>query len=377
MTEVIILLMGIAIAFLVYMVIKRINNDQSGSEISEFKIMFQDGLNKLSSQVRERMTEEQTARDTTAKMLTEHMLALSTNVGDVKAALSNSQRRGQFGEHMFEDLLKKAGLEEGLQYIKQPTMEGGRRPDFAILLPADTHQQRMSLNVDCKFPLDNYVRFINAADGSEEQETAKKNFISDTRNQVQQVATRDYNFGDSNLNFVVIFFPNESIYAAAIELNPNLVDEAIEKNVVIASPNTMYGLLVIVQQSARQMQLQKNANQLFPLIEALEKQAEEYFKQIDAVAGQLATFNKNFDFVTGRRKNALRREFNKIANFTKENSIEGTGTLGELDSPDIDLEDDLLAAGQNTVNGPDGDPGVKGLMHTHEQDGEEEEEQEE
>ena len=86
-----------------------------------------------------------------AKMLREHMLALSTNVGDVKAALSNSQRRGQFGEHMFEDLLKKAGLEEGLQYIKQPTMEGGRRPDFAILLPADTHQQRMSLNVDCKF----------------------------------------------------------------------------------------------------------------------------------------------------------------------------------------------------------------------------------
>ena len=119
--------------------------------------------------------------------------------------------------------------------------------------------------------------------------------------------------------------------------------------------------------------MQKNANQLFPLIEALEKQAEEYFKQIDAVAGQLATFNKNFDFVTGRRKNALRREFNKIANFTKENSIEGTGTLGELDSPDIDLEDDLLAVGQNIVNVPDEDPGVKGLMHTHEQDGEEEE----
>ena len=117
------------------------------------------------------------------------------------------------------------------------------------------------------------------------------------------------------------------------------MDEAIEKNVVIASPNTMYGLLVIVQQSARQMQLQKNANQLFPLIEALEKQAEEYFKQIEAVAGQLATFNKNFDFVTGRRKNALRREFNKIANFTKENSIETTGTLVELEPYDVDNDD--------------------------------------
>ena len=117
MTEVIILLMGIAIAFLVYMVIKRINNDQSGSEISEFKIMFQDGLNKLSSQVRERMTEEQTARETTAKMLREHMLALSTNVGDVKAALSNSQRRGQFGEHMFEDFWNLVKQHCGQQFL--------------------------------------------------------------------------------------------------------------------------------------------------------------------------------------------------------------------------------------------------------------------
>ena len=336
--ELVVLLLIVGIAVLAYKYIKK--SKGKAPEVSELQIAIQDSLHELSSQVRETMVAEKIARESSAAMLREHMLALSANVGDVRAALSNSQRRGQFGENMLEDLLKKAGLQEGIQYVKQPTMEGGRRPDFSVLLSADTHEQRMNLNIDCKFPLDNFVRFINAENGSEEQETAKRAFVSDTRNQLQQVATRDYNAGDDNLDFVVLFFPNESVYTAAIEFNPNIVDEAMDKNVVLASPNTMYGLLVIVQQSARQMQLQKNANQLFPLIEALEKQATEYFKQIDTVARNLQTLNNNFDFVTGRRKNALERAFNNISNYTKENSIEATGTLTELESLGDDIDDE-------------------------------------
>jgi|TARA_Y100000588_G_scaffold6756_1_gene8021 DNA recombination protein RmuC len=349
MEVLIVTMMGIIIGALAYMFMKMSKDGQSGSDISELELSFRDSLGQLSSQIKETITEEKTARDATATMLRQQMLALTSDVGDVRAALSNNQKRGQFGEKMLEDLLRKAGLQEGIQYYKQPTIDGGRRPDFAILLSADTQDKQMTLNVDCKFPLDNYVKFINADNESVEKK-AREDFVRDTRTQITQVGSRGYNAGDDNLDFVVLFFPNESIYSAAIEFNPNIIDEALDKKVVLASPNTMYGILLIVQQSARQMQLQKSANEVFPLIENLEKQASKYFAQIDKVAGNLKTLTTSFDAVTGTRKNQLERSFRSIADYNKRNTIETTGTLGELDIQDFgdnEYQDDSLTLVNN------------------------------
>jgi len=349
MEIIIIALMGMVIASLAYILIKMSRGSESTSDFSSFQLSFHNSLNELSSQIKEKMTEEKTARDATATMLRQQMLALTSDVGDVRAALSNNQKRGQFGEKMLEDLLRKAGLQEGIQYYKQPTIDGGRRPDFAILLSADTQDKQMTLNVDCKFPLDNYVKFINADNESVEKK-AREDFVRDTRTQITQVGSRGYNAGDDNLDFVVLFFPNESIYSAAIEFNPNIIDEALDKKVVLASPNTMYGILLIVQQSARQMQLQKSANEVFPLIENLEKQASKYFAQIDKVAGNLKTLTTSFDAVTGTRKKQLETAFKRIGDQGKLNTIETTGTLGELDIQDFgdnEYQDDSLTLVNN------------------------------
>ena len=62
---------------------------------------------------------------------------LLKSTGDLNNVLSSSQARGQWGERMAEDLLKAAGLIEGINYEKQDTISGGGRPDYTFLMPPD------------------------------------------------------------------------------------------------------------------------------------------------------------------------------------------------------------------------------------------------
>ena len=83
---------------------------------------------------------------------------LLATTGLLREALAGAKTRGQWGERMAEDILRAAGFAENVNYVKQATIEGiGSRPDFTFLLP-----RGFKLNMDVKFPFDNYLRFLEA-----------------------------------------------------------------------------------------------------------------------------------------------------------------------------------------------------------------------
>ena len=69
---------------------------------------------------------------------------------------------------MVEDILNLVGLEEYLNFNKQKQVASGERPDFTFLLP-----KKKTVNLDAKFPLTHYQRYIEA-DLEAVQETEKK-----------------------------------------------------------------------------------------------------------------------------------------------------------------------------------------------------------
>jgi len=72
------------------------------------------------------------------------------------------------GERMAEDVLRMAGLVRNINYLKQKTLTNNNlRPDFTFLLPNE-----LKLNMDVKFPLNNYMKYIEA-----EAETDKNMFL--------------------------------------------------------------------------------------------------------------------------------------------------------------------------------------------------------
>ena len=98
----------------------------------------------------------------------EGLNTLTEHTGQLREALASQRVRGQWGERMAEDVLRLAGFLEGVNYRKQSTLAGsGGRPDYTFLLP-----NNLVMHMDVKFPLDNYVRFLEAETDIERQRTA-------------------------------------------------------------------------------------------------------------------------------------------------------------------------------------------------------------
>ena len=112
---------------------------------------------------------------------------LTDTTSQLRQILSSSQARGQWGERMVKDILDFIGLVEGINYSQQAQVSDGRdRPDFTFFLPDEK-----AINMDVKFPLAHYEKYI-AAGSDLEKESEKKAFLSDVRNHVNGVSKRGY-----------------------------------------------------------------------------------------------------------------------------------------------------------------------------------------
>lgn len=177
------------------------------------------------------------AADQTAK--------LATSTEGLRALLDNSRARGQWGERMADDILRASGLQEGVQYKKNRVLDTSTvRPDFTFLLP-----DSKKLNMDVKFPLDNWLRLAHAA-VPEDKARYKKEFEKDVKARIKEVTSRGYvSPEEGTLDYVLLFIPNEQVYAYIQEQFPGLMDEALAQRVVLCSPFTLYAVLGVVRQA--------------------------------------------------------------------------------------------------------------------------------
>ncbi len=101
---------------------------------------------------------------------------LAETTQSLREALSSTTARGQWGERMADDVLRLAGFIDGVNYRRhQPLAGSGGIPDYTFLLP-----QGLSLHMDVKFPLNNYLRVLDAT-SDVEREHARKEFLKDVR----------------------------------------------------------------------------------------------------------------------------------------------------------------------------------------------------
>ena len=198
------------------------------------------------------------------KNVGEQAAALTASTGTLREALSSSQARGQWGERMAEDILRLMGMKEGVNYRKQETMvANGSRPDFSFMLPGD-----MKLNMDVKFPLDNYLRFVETE--SEVEKPAHRDaFLRDVRKKVKEVSSRGYiDTSQGTVDYVLLFIPNESVYSFIHENDPRLLDDALRNKVIWCSPSTLYCVLAVVRQAVDNFALEQTSKEIISLMGA-------------------------------------------------------------------------------------------------------------
>jgi DNA recombination protein RmuC len=228
---------------------------------------LKDSLSRYETQVREL----EAARQHAYGSLEQQLRTLSTTserlqreTGTLATALSkSSQARGQYGEVALRRIVELAGMTARCDFSEQVHAEGegGRvRPDLVVHLP-----DRRDIVVDAKAPLSAYFEAV-AATRPEDRQAALARHAQQLRAHMTQLSSKAYwaEFAKSS-DFVVMFIPGESSFAAAIETDGALLEDAMEKRVVIATPTTLIGLLLAINQGWRQAQMAESAERISKL----------------------------------------------------------------------------------------------------------------
>ena len=268
-------------------------------------------LNKVSELVRELEKDRENKfgqLTNQLKTVGEQTNALATTTGKLREALASTRIRGQWGERMAEDVLRLVGFVEGVNYLKQATIEcSGTRPDYTFLLP-----QNLKLNMDVKFPLDNYQKCIEAEDGDEENRY-RQMFLRDVRARMKEVVTRDYiDPGQKTLDYVLLFIPNEQIYQYMHEQDSLLIGDALSSKVVLCSPVSLFAILVVIRQAVDNFAVEQSSNEIISELGVFNKQWGMFVDRMDSLGKRIESAQKEYTTLVTTRKRALERPLNRI-----------------------------------------------------------------
>ena len=232
---------------------------------------------------------------------------LQETADQLRQALASPQARGQWGERMAEDVLRLAGMVEGINYTRQTQVAEGTRPDFTFMLPRD-----LRVNMDVKFPGSNYLAYLDATDETA-AEKAKKAFVRDVRDRVKEVTKREYiDPAGGTVDYVLVFIPNEQIYGFIHQNDPGLLDDAMRMKVVLCSPLTLYAILAVIRQSVENFQLERASNAILQLLADFRKQWDKYVETVERMGKRLEDAMSTYHEMTTTRTRQLERQMDKI-----------------------------------------------------------------
>ncbi len=257
--------------------------------------------------------------------------ALMQTTNTLREALASTKIRGQWGERMAEDVLRMAGFIENVNYVKQKSVEGiGTRPDFTFILPKD-----LKLNMDVKFPLDNYMKFLEA-ESDLERSGFRNDFLKDVKARIKEVTTREYiNPEQNTLDYVLLFIPNEQIYAFIHEQDSGILDNGIKSKVVLCSPITLFAVLAVIRQAVENFALERTSNEILSLLGSFNKQWNLFLKKLKVMGNRIGDAQKEYEALMTTRRRQLERPLNRIEELrTQRHLLEGQAEDDNLLPPD-------------------------------------------
>lgn len=196
----------------------------------------------------------------TDKALREDLQNLSRETARLAGAMRDPVAQGQWGEFILEGLLEKSGLIRGQHYETQvslATPDGRIKPDVIIHM-----QDGFNIIVDAKAPLNEFAARLGDNLSEEEHNAVMQGLARQVREHVKKLGGKGYWENIDSADFVVMFLPSEHIYSIALRFDSELVDFALQRNVIIASPTLLMSLLRVVSLSWRQIELAKNAQEI-------------------------------------------------------------------------------------------------------------------
>ncbi|SDI88006.1 DNA recombination protein RmuC [Pseudomonas flavescens] len=219
---------------------------------------------------------------------------LSEEAMNLTQALKGQKTQGNWGELVLERVLEHAGLQKGREYHTQVSLKSadGERfqPDVLIQLPGEKQ-----VVVDAKVSLTAYQQCVSATDEATRQLALKQHVLS-LRSHLKGLSLKDYQHLDGlhSLDFVLLFVPIEAAFAAALQADPGLFQEAFDQHIVIVSPTTLLATLRVIDSLWRQERQSQNAREIAERAGALYDKFVAFIQDLDEVGMRLQQLDKAY-----------------------------------------------------------------------------------
>ncbi|GAB6389629.1 DNA recombination protein RmuC [Stutzerimonas marianensis] len=269
------------------------NHERLGQLLDPLKERIQ----SFEKRVEESYQNEARERFSLAREL-ERLQQLNQRLGDeatnLTRALQGQKTQGNWGELILERVLEHAGLERGREYHTQVSLKSpdGQRfqPDVLIQLPGDKQ-----VVVDAKVSLTAYQALTCAEDDGSRALALKQHVLS-LRNHLKGLSLKDYQRleGLQSLDFVLLFVPIEAAFAAALQADPELFQEAYARHIVIVSPTTLLATLRVIDSLWRQERQSQNAREIAERAGALYDKFAAFIQDLDEIGTRLQQLDKAF-----------------------------------------------------------------------------------
>ena len=232
------------------------------------------------------------------------------------SALRSPNVRGRWGEMQLERVVELGGMVKHVDFEPQETavLDGARvRPDLIVNLAGGR-----KIVVDAKVPFSSYLDALEATDPEEHLGFLRRHAHL-MRSHVTALSRKDYTAAFSPTpEFVILFVPADPFLDAALSADPELLEYAFSRDIVIATPTTLFALLRTVALSWQEADLSDKAREI-------QRLGRELY-------GRLGTMSEHYNKL-GRNLERAVESFNAAMNSVDTRVMVTARRLHEMDIP--------------------------------------------
>lgn len=262
------------------------------------------------------------------KRVTELSANLTQETSALKNALKKPHVRGRWGEVQLKNCIELAGMSEFADVTFQDVTtleEGGRHiPDMTVRMPGGR-----IVVVDAKTPIDAFLSSLEAKD-DETRATELARHGRHVKEHIKKLSSKSYSDSfRTSADFTVMFLPNESFLYAALEVEPDLVEFAIQRKILVATPPTLIGLLKVIRYGWNEERLAENAQRISEVGTELHKRVVDFVDGFLNIGKHLDKAKQEYDAGLSRLQSRIVTQAKRLEKLGAKSAKDLPGILSE------------------------------------------------
>lgn len=295
-------------------------NQNNEKKLDEMRVVVDEKLNStLSDRLSKSFAVVSEQLQAVTKGLGE-MQSLASGVGDLKKVLTNVKTRGTFGEVQLGQLLEQ--MLAPSQYSSQVMLSSSstERVDYVINLPGKD-DKNLLLPIDAKFPLEDYLRLVEATENSSQDEilSCQKQLIKRIKEEAKSIKEK-YIQIPLTTDFAIMYLPIEGLYAEVIK-NTGLFEQLQrEYKITVCGPTTLSAFLSSLQMGFKTLAIEKRSSEIWAMLSTFKKEFSVYVELLTKTQKKLSEASDTIENAT-KKSEKIQKQLSKVSDIDPDNQI--------------------------------------------------------